>query len=67
MEDLIPPLIMMIKTIAGDYRIFGCQDNPVHLINNRSTGTKTNSELSFTCLAQEPAWWHDTPVNNLPD
>ena len=66
MQDLLHPLIIMMKTNSGAYRIFGCPDNPVKMINNRSTGTKSQSELSFSCLAQESAWSHDFPVTTLP-
>ncbi len=66
-EDLYYPLIIMMKTTSGSFRIFGCPVNPVKWMNNKLIGTKSRSELSFSCLAQEPAWWHDTPVTTLPD
>ena len=55
--DLLHPLVLLMKLSNGLYKVFGSPDVPAKMIENRTDGAKiSNTEILFSCMAQEYAW-----------
>jgi hypothetical protein len=65
--DLQKPMHILFHTSDGSYRLMGSSEIPAKLSLVKNIGAKSRQEITFSCIAQESLWWHDTPLDTVPE